>query len=634
VGSSRRSGRNGTRWLGWMISAMSGTLRTVARAQSRLVRALAPRRIPEGLYERLNPTMLAARLIGGIAALGVAWLLPGLDSAGRARLTALILLAYMPYVAVLYVVIPRIPQLGLRVVANGLGDLFVLMLFYVEVPSIRTVVLFGSMVYLAFHAIVAGLLAGFPFAAALGAAVVGVELWGPNRTLDGFELFMFVVIALLFALILDALTREWRTGAKHLELLERALTTTSTAADLETTLQSFVASVADAIGAPLVAIVLKTDDRLEVAATHGAGSLAHSFRRAIADRGREVLSSPTSGPLAMAMASGEPVVVQEIRSDPRYERFRDEVIGMGLLSSVIVPLRRETRSIGALTVYFDRRGAVDLDDVALLASYADQIALSILRALAHEQEREVAARLRETDDLKTEFVATLSHELRTPLTATKGMLDLLNSKWDRFDDRQRQDLISDAATNAERLARLVDQVFDFTRLERATIELATETRNLESEISRLVKRLRPLLTRHKVEIQIPAAMRATFDPSALEHVVSNLLTNAVKFSPPGSQITITAKADGTEVIVSVRDEGVGIPLTEHEQIFDYLFQGGRRQAAGSEGAGIGLSLVRSYVQLLGGRVWVDSKPDAGSTFHFTLPNREAGYATPSSSLTS
>jgi signal transduction histidine kinase len=597
----------------------NGVVRAIAKAQLGIAAALAPRRIPEGLYDRLNPIVLAARLVGGVAALAVAWLLPGLDQGSRERLTALILLAYLPYVAALYVFIPRIPRLGVRVLANALGDLLILVLFYVEVPSIRTVVLFGSMVYLAFHSILAGLLAGIPFAIAFSASVVVTELWGRTRTLNGFTLLMFSVIVVLFAFILDSLTREWRTSAKHLELMGRALQATSTTLDIHTTLESLAASVADAVHAPFVAIVLKADDRLEVAATHGASALSDRYRVLVAERGKEALSSPTSGPLAIALAMGEPVVVSDIRSDPRYALFGSELVRSGLLSSVIVPLRRETRAIGTLNVYFQRRGAIDPDDVSLLVTYADQVALVIARAITQEQEKQAAARLKEADDLKTDFMVTMSHELRTPLTATKGMLELLDAQWERFDDDQRRDLISDAAANSDRMALLIDQVFDFTRLERATIQLVTEMGNLEKEIRRLVKRLRPLLSRHEVRIEIPVDMRATFDADALEHILSNLLTNAVKFSAAGSLITIAARAGDNDAIVSVRDQGIGIPAEQHEQIFARFYQADRRRPASRAGAGIGLSLVRSYVQLMGGRVWVESEHGIGSTFFFTLP---------------
>jgi signal transduction histidine kinase len=131
-------------------------------------------------------------------------------------------------------------------------------------------------------------------------------------------------------------------------------------------------------------------------------------------------------------------------------------------------------------------------------------------------------------------------------------------------------------------------------------------------------RLAPLLAEHRTQIDVPRDLTVLLDHNAFEHVLSNLLSNAVKFSPAGSVIRVGATHNSNAAVVSVSDEGRGVDPSDHERIFQRFIQANDNKERGG-GAGIGLSLVRSYVELLGGRVWVESARERGATFKFTLP---------------
>jgi signal transduction histidine kinase len=236
------------------------------------------------------------------------------------------------------------------------------------------------------------------------------------------------------------------------------------------------------------------------------------------------------------------------------------------------------------------------------------------RASAHE--RTVAARLAQADQQKSEFLALVSHELRTPLTAVKGFVDTVLLHWDRLADDRRRDLLTRASSNADELGRLVRQLMEFGRTESGPIEIAPDTLDVGSAVDVALCGIAPVTADHRIDVDIPA-LAVDADADAFNHVLVNLLTNAVKFSPAGSTVSIRARRDGNEVVVAVADEGAGIAHEEQERIFDRFYQSQNGNHA--RGTGIGLTIAQRFTEQHGGRIWVESEPDHGTTFSFTMP---------------
>jgi signal transduction histidine kinase len=238
-------------------------------------------------------------------------------------------------------------------------------------------------------------------------------------------------------------------------------------------------------------------------------------------------------------------------------------------------------------------------------------------ALASEREHTVAAKLTEADRQKSEFLALVSHELRTPLTAVKGFVDTVLLHWARLPDDRRRELLTRASSNADELGRLVRQLMEFGRTESGPIQIAPDKLDVAAAVDLALLGIAPVTAGHRMEVDVPDGLVVDADADAFNHVLVNLLTNAVKFSPAGSRVVVGAHRAGDEVVVSVADEGAGVAPEEKQRIFDRFYQS--RKGDHARGTGIGLTIAQRFTAQHGGRIWVDSEPGQGATFSFTMP---------------
>jgi two-component system sensor histidine kinase KdpD len=241
-----------------------------------------------------------------------------------------------------------------------------------------------------------------------------------------------------------------------------------------------------------------------------------------------------------------------------------------------------------------------------------------VQARSLEQERAAAARVAETEREKSEFLALVSHELRTPLTAVKGFVDTVLLHWDRLLEEQRRELLARASTNAEELSRLVGQLLDFARLDAARVRVSPQRLVVADAIDAVLRDVAPVLMGHDVSVVVPDDLCMTADPEAFAHVLVNILTNAAKFSDPGSPIVVHAEPEDDKVIVSVTDRGIGIAPDEQQVIFERFYQSPDNTLS-RRGTGIGLTIAKRFAEVQGGRIMVASQPGTGSTFAFTVP---------------
>ncbi len=238
-------------------------------------------------------------------------------------------------------------------------------------------------------------------------------------------------------------------------------------------------------------------------------------------------------------------------------------------------------------------------------------------AAAFEQEREATARLREVDRLRTDFISTVSHELRTPLTAIKGFAEFLSGAWDDTSEERKLDLVKRILLAGVRLDSLIQDLLDFSRLERGQLAMRPEQIDLNALIDEMVERAEPLLEAHRVERRIARGLSIHADRTAMLRVLDNLLSNAVKFSPQGSDIVIGAREGGAMVTIDVSDQGIGIAEGEQDKIFDRFYR--VPESSGRPGTGIGLAIVKEFVEAQGGSISVRSSPGGGSTFSVHVP---------------
>jgi PAS domain S-box-containing protein len=233
-------------------------------------------------------------------------------------------------------------------------------------------------------------------------------------------------------------------------------------------------------------------------------------------------------------------------------------------------------------------------------------------ALAREQE--AGERLRELDRLKDEFLATVSHELRTPLTVISALTEVLRGSPDHDD---RGEWLERVLHNASEMSGMIEQLLDYSRLEAGRVALEVAPLGLRDAALRCIELVEQAIGARQTRVDVPDDLTVQADERGFERILMNLLTNAAKYSPEGSAIRVTATAENGEAVIAVQDEGTGIPPPEQARVFERFYQGS--VVSEKRGAGIGLSIVRRYVELLGGRVWVESKSGRGSTFVFTMP---------------
>jgi signal transduction histidine kinase len=243
----------------------------------------------------------------------------------------------------------------------------------------------------------------------------------------------------------------------------------------------------------------------------------------------------------------------------------------------------------------------------------------------------MAARLQELDQLKTDFTSNVTHELRSPLTSLRGYVDfLLRGDAGPLNEEQTEQLIV-VKNNAARLAKFIDDLLDVAKIEAAKIELHPEPVALPRLAREMQVLFKPQAQEQGVALvnEVPESLPAVWaDADKTGEILINLLSNAFKFTPQGGRVTLAARDDGDFVRVSVRDTGVGIPASELEKVFSKFEQVKPTQglARKTKGTGLGLTIVKGFVEAHHGKVWLESEVGRGTTVNVTLPKARGDSA--------
>ncbi len=236
-------------------------------------------------------------------------------------------------------------------------------------------------------------------------------------------------------------------------------------------------------------------------------------------------------------------------------------------------------------------------------------------------------RFRLAEEMKATFVAAVSHELKTPVALIKGYASTLlrtDAQWSEQTLRESLKVIEE---EADRLGELIDNLLDASRAQAGRFRIAPVELDLAELIPRVVQKFQTHAPTHQFSVQLAPDLPLVYaDEARITQVLNNLISNAVKYSPVGSCVYVSAHATPNEVVISVRDEGPGIPPEEQARIFERFYRGENAARRGAPGTGLGLYLTRIIVEAHGGRIWVESDGVHGSTFHVALPRTLAGEA--------
>jgi two-component system, OmpR family, sensor histidine kinase KdpD len=262
----------------------------------------------------------------------------------------------------------------------------------------------------------------------------------------------------------------------------------------------------------------------------------------------------------------------------------------------------------------------------LFGALADQAAVAIERVALAGTLAE-ARLLAETERLRAALLTSISHDLRTPLASILGAASSLRNFSDRYDARQRDELLATLQEEAERLNRFVGNLLDMTRLESGAIELRAELFDIAEIVGAALHRAADVLARHRVQLDLaPDLPMLRVDALLLEQALFNLLDNAAKYAAPGGRIDLSARRESGAVAIAICDEGPGIPPTELERVFD-KFHRVQAQDRRRAGTGLGLAICRGFVEAQGGLISAANRTDrSGAILTIRLPVPEPGAA--------
>ena len=234
--------------------------------------------------------------------------------------------------------------------------------------------------------------------------------------------------------------------------------------------------------------------------------------------------------------------------------------------------------------------------------------------------------IRMLEQMKTAFVSAVSHELRTPLTSIKGFVStLLSDTEGYFDLETRREFLQIIDQETDRLKRLIDDLLNLSRIESGrALEIRWKKFNLKEVADRVVEAQKTYTDKHTLVVDVPEDIEVVADEDKVDQILTNLVNNAIKYSPDGGEVRVSARhVDDEWVEVAVSDQGIGIPPEKKDKVFDKFYRMEDETSKAKGGTGLGLYLVKHLVEAHGGKIWVESEgiPGKGSTFFFTLPKK-------------
>jgi signal transduction histidine kinase len=416
-------------------------------------------------------------------------------------------------------------------------------------------------------------------------------------------------------------TGELTRSVDELTALGEVSRTLSSSLDLEIVLQTIVGRANELAGT--AGCVIWEYDELADAFRLRASHYADGRDAAILPGpGGVVTLASGQGLTSQVVAERGPVQIPDIALEGAYDHpLRQPLIEAGHRALLGVPLLLENEVIGVLAVTRKRPGEFTPDVVRLLGTFATQSALAVQNARLFSEIKTKSRELEAASRHKSEFLANMSHELRTPLNAVIGFSEVLLQRMFGELNAKQDEYLKDIYASGQHLLSLINDILDLSKIEAGRMELAPAPFHLPSALENAVTLVRERVVRRGITLQVeidPRLDEIVGDERKVKQVLLNLLSNAAKFTPEGGRISLKAARPDGIVEIAVTDTGVGIAPEDQAAIFEEFRQVGSDERK-REGTGLGLTLAKKFVELHGGRIWVESESGRGSTFTFTLP---------------
>jgi K+-sensing histidine kinase KdpD len=440
----------------------------------------------------------------------------------------------------------------------------------------------------------------------------------------------FVLLAVAFALYVRekerALNRveraliEERVLSAALENRVREMTTilragraVASTLSLQDVLQLILLSAQELLGATEGSVMLFDEEKKKLRISAAVGLSDDAANREI---------SVGEGVAGWVAEFREAVILRGDVTDPRFRRFVPK--DRNVRSAMSAPLWARAEPVGVLNVSVsDGQREYTEHDLRALTVFAEHAAIAINNARLYQREREASTRLAELDIRRREFLAVVSHDMKAPLTSILGYSRLLRDLGQKASEDQTREFTDIIEKQARRMLQMIEQLLMATSVEQGAPVLAREPLELERIVREEVTAFGGVLAGRPVEVTVAEELPIVYgDRSAVEHILANLLDNAVKYSEEGSPIDVGIAAADEEARISVADRGPGIPEEHLASVFD-RYQRAEGSLSGT-GVGLGLFIVRSLTQGHGGRVWAENREGGGASVTFTLPLRREG----------
>ena len=393
-------------------------------------------------------------------------------------------------------------------------------------------------------------------------------------------------------------------------LVEVSVTLNSTL-EPEPLLQFLIRSAADLLDSEAASILLfdEKTQRLYFAASTGADPA--ELRK---------IPVPLEGSIAGTIYRDDsPLIINEVAADPRHYRQVGEKIRFEARTLIGVPMRMRDRRIGVLEALNKRGGPFTESDLQTLSIIASQAAVAIHNANLVSALQKAYDELGKVEKLKSDFIAIASHELRTPLGVILGYAAILKEDADQATSEHAAAVLHSAL----RMRALIEDMTNMNMMRVGSAELAVSQQALQPILEAAYEEMRPLIEAKGQQVSrhvAPEQLLANVDAPKMMMALTNLLNNAMRFTPGGGRIELGLERHGAEAWLRVGDNGVGLPADQLERIFDQFYQVEHHMTRRHEGMGLGLSIVRAVVRAHSGRVWAESAGrDQGATFTIAVP---------------
>jgi signal transduction histidine kinase len=333
----------------------------------------------------------------------------------------------------------------------------------------------------------------------------------------------------------------------------------------------------------------------------------------------------TDSLLAEVFKEGKAFVSPDASIDPQIKSEAAKL--WDIRSLILVPLKAESKVIGVLRIGRYQANCYKKEYLRLAALIANHAAIIIENAQLYDSLRDTKEKLEKLNQIKNEFISIVSHELRTPITAIKGFVKVvLDGEAGNLNVQQKK-FLKIADQSVDRLINLITELLDISRIESGKLRVRPEKIDAYDLVLNVLKSISPAAFGKdlKIDMDVPEGLPLVLaDSERLFQVFDNLIINSIKFTPSGGKITIFAKEQDDFILFGVKDTGIGISEKDIKKIFEKFYRVDTTFNKAIAGAGLGLSIIKSIIEIHGGQIWVESAPQKGSTFKFTIPKAREG----------